>query len=89
MSGPANPHRPRPDARESRSRCTRVAVCVHGCRCQLPERQHRSTRRPEQAHRGVMNAFDVVRGQESEDVFSPESEARLCEQVLGDARHGL
>jgi hypothetical protein len=23
------------------------------------------------------------------DVFSPESEARLCEQVLGDARHGL
>jgi hypothetical protein len=28
------------------------------------------------------------RGQES-DVFSPESEAQLCEQVLGDARHGL
>jgi hypothetical protein len=24
-----------------------------------------------------------------EDVFSPESEARVCEHVLGDARHGL
>jgi hypothetical protein len=36
-----------------------------------------------------MDAFDVIRGEESEDVFSPESEARLCEQVLGDARHGL
>jgi hypothetical protein len=37
-----------------------------------------------------MDAFDVVVGEESElDVFSPESEARLCEQVLGDARHGL
>jgi hypothetical protein len=23
------------------------------------------------------------------DVFSPESEARVCEQVLGDTRHGL
>jgi hypothetical protein len=36
-----------------------------------------------------MDALDVVRGEESEDVFSPEGEARLCEQVLGDARHGL
>jgi hypothetical protein len=36
-----------------------------------------------------MDEFDVVRGEESEDVFSPESEARLCEQVLGHARHGL
>jgi hypothetical protein len=33
----------------------------------------------------------VVIGEEPEelDVFSPESEAQLCEQVLGDARHGL
>jgi hypothetical protein len=23
------------------------------------------------------------------DVFSPASEAQVCEQVLGDARHGL
>jgi hypothetical protein len=23
------------------------------------------------------------------DPFSPECEAQLCEQVLGDARHGL
>jgi hypothetical protein len=23
------------------------------------------------------------------DVFSPESEAQVCEHVLGDARHGL
>jgi hypothetical protein len=33
-----------------------------------------------------MDEFDVI---VSEDVFSPENEARLCEQVLGDARHGL
>jgi hypothetical protein len=26
---------------------------------------------------------------DEQDVFSPESEARLCEQILGDARHGL
>lgn len=26
---------------------------------------------------------------EDRDAFSRESEARLCEQVLGDARHGL
>jgi hypothetical protein len=36
-----------------------------------------------------MDEFDVVRGEEPEEVFSPESEARLCEQVLGHARHGL
>jgi hypothetical protein len=89
MSGPANPHRPRPDARESRSRCTRVAVSMRGCRCRLPERQRWSTQRTEQAHRARMNEFDVVRGEEPEDVFSPENEARLCEQVLGQARHGL
>jgi hypothetical protein len=35
-----------------------------------------------------MDDFDVVVDKEL-DVFSPESEARLCEQVLGDARHGL
>jgi hypothetical protein len=29
-----------------------------------------------------MDEFDA-------DVFSPELEARVCEQVLGDARHGL
>jgi hypothetical protein len=23
------------------------------------------------------------------DVFSPESEAQVCERVLGDSRHGL
>jgi hypothetical protein len=23
------------------------------------------------------------------DVFSPESEAQVCERMLGDARHGL
>jgi hypothetical protein len=33
-----------------------------------------------------MDDFDVVA---DEDFISPESEARLCEQVLGDARHGL
>jgi len=32
---------------------------------------------------------DVIPGEREQDVFSPESEARLCEQVLGDARHGL
>jgi hypothetical protein len=31
-----------------------------------------------------MDDVDVV-----PDVFSPESEAQVCEQVLGDARHGL
>ncbi|TWF76641.1 hypothetical protein FHX44_112535 [Pseudonocardia hierapolitana] len=35
---------------------------------------------PEHAHRVHMDEFDV---------FSPESEAQVCEQVLGDARHGL
>jgi hypothetical protein len=34
----------------------------------------------EHAHRVHMDEFDV---------FSPESEAQVCEQVLGDARHGL
>jgi hypothetical protein len=31
-----------------------------------------------------MDEFDVVA-----DVFSPESEAQVCERVLGDTRHGL
>jgi hypothetical protein len=35
-----------------------------------------------------MDDFDVLVDEEL-DVFSPESEAWLCEQVLGDARHGL
>jgi hypothetical protein len=34
----------------------------------------------EHAHRVHMDEIDV---------FSPENEAGLCEQVLGDARHGL
>jgi hypothetical protein len=38
------------------------------------------------AHRGGMDEPVVVA---EEDVFSPESEARVCEEVLGDARHGL
>jgi hypothetical protein len=32
---------------------------------------------------------EVFVGEEPEEVFSPQSEARLCEQVLGDRRHGL
>jgi hypothetical protein len=40
-----------------------------------------------------MDELDVVVGEDElpgdPDPFSPESEARLCEQVLGDARHGL
>lgn len=40
-----------------------------------------------------MDEFEVVAGEderpEGPGAFSPESEARLCEQVLGDARHGL
>jgi hypothetical protein len=33
-----------------------------------------------------MNECDVAT---ADGVFSAESEARVCEQVLGDARHGL
>jgi hypothetical protein len=38
-----------------------------------------------------MNEFEVAVGADEgrEDVFSPASEARLCDHLLGDARHGL
>jgi hypothetical protein len=36
-----------------------------------------------------MDQFEVFVGEEPEEVFSPQSEALLCEQVLGDRRHGL
>jgi hypothetical protein len=35
-------------------------------------------------HRGKRHSHD-----RAADPFSPESEARVCERVLGDRRHGL
>jgi hypothetical protein len=45
------------------------------------------TARP--AHRDGMDGDGMDDVDVATDVFSPESEARVCEQVLGAARHGL